>query len=144
MGRMFSIVVAVWAALAATLSYQAPAFAWGSLTDREARLCDDHRILNKIQDKFRYQVKHVPNLPQVSITDFNRIQERRYIPYDDEHPIARRYCAASVLLSDGQKRAIFYLIEDRMWVAGVGDNVEFCVSGFDRWFVYNGQCRVLR
>ena len=27
--------------------------------------------------------------------------------------------------------------------ASIGDNVEFCVSGFDRWMVYNGRCRVL-
>jgi hypothetical protein len=25
-----------------------------------------------------------------------------------------------------------------------GSNVEFCVSGFDRWMDYNGVCRVLR
>jgi hypothetical protein len=31
-----------------------------------------------------------------------------------------------------------------MGFAGMGDNVEFCVSGFDRWYVYNGRCRVLR
>ena len=31
-----------------------------------------------------------------------------------------------------------------MGFVGIGDNVEFCVSGFDRWMVYNGRCRVLR
>ena len=31
-----------------------------------------------------------------------------------------------------------------MGFASIGDNVEFCVAGFDRWMVYNGRCRVLR
>ena len=35
-------------------------------------------------------------------------------------------------------------IEEGMGFASIGDNVEFCVSGFDRWMVYNGRCRVLR
>lgn len=140
MSRFVSIFVAGWAALASVVAFSAPAMAW----DREARLCDDPHILSRIESKFSYQVKHVPHLPQVAITEFQRIQERRYIPFDDEHPIARRYCAASALLSDGQKRAVFYLVEDRMGFVGIGDNVEFCVSGFDRWFVYNGRCNVLR
>ena len=31
-----------------------------------------------------------------------------------------------------------------MGFASIGDGVEFCVSGFDRWNVYNSGCRVLR
>ena len=49
-----------------------------------------------------------------------------------------------MLLSDGRKRSLWYLIEYGMGLASIGDNVEFCVSGFDRWLVYNGGCRVLR
>ena len=144
MVRFFSIVLALWTALAAGLVSTAPAHAWGWNLNHEPRLCDDPHILGRIESKFRYQVRHVPHLPDVEITAFHRIHERRYIPFDEQHPIARRYCAASAMLSDGRKRAIFYLIEDRMGFAGVGDNVEFCVPGFDRWFVYNGRCRVLR
>jgi capsid protein len=49
-----------------------------------------------------------------------------------------------VVQSDGADRDIWYLIEEGMGFASIGDNVEFCVSGFDRWYVYNGRCRVLR
>jgi hypothetical protein len=112
--------------------------------DKLARECDDGTILARITSKFRHQVTYVPNLPDVDITHFGRIHERRYIPYGEKRPIARRYCAATAHLSDGRKRKIWYLIEDRMGFAGVGDGVEFCVSGFDRWHVYNGHCRVLR
>lgn len=62
----------------------------------------------------------------------------------ESRPIARRYCGATARLSDGRKRYVWYLIENPMGYAGVGNNVEFCVTGFDRWYVYSGRCRVLR
>jgi capsid protein len=106
--------------------------------------CAEARHLSRISDRFAYQVRHVPELPDVAITEFRNIYEHRYLPEDEEHPISRRYCGATVLLSDGHSRDIWYLIEGRMGFVGIGDNVEFCVSGFDRWYVYNGACRVLR
>ena len=117
--------------------------------------CANNGVLGRIQSRFRYQVTHVPHLPDVSILEFHNIQENRYEPAQEEWPIARRYCEATVVLSDGSQRNAWYLIEERMGfailAAGVGlanethgSNVEFCVSGFDRWFVYNGACRVLR
>lgn len=121
-----------------------------------ATVCAAPSVLKRITKRFDYQVKHVPNLPQVAIIDFRRIHENRYIPADGlDRPIARRYCQATVELSDGGSREIWYLIEERMGFAtlldGVGladevrgSNVEFCVAGFDRWMVYNGACRVLR
>ncbi|QDZ00989.1 hypothetical protein FQ775_11685 [Nitratireductor mangrovi] len=112
--------------------------------DLTPRDCTDHRILSRITSKFRHQVRHVPHLPDVEIVDFRRVHERRYLPFRENRPVARRYCGATAVLSDGRKRTVWYLIEDRMGFAGIGDGVEFCVSGFDRWMVYNGRCRVLR
>ena len=117
--------------------------------------CANNGVLGRIQSRFRYQVTHVPHLPDVSILEFHNIQENRYEPAQEELPIARRYCEATVVLSDGSQRNAWYLIEERMGFATLaagfglanethGSNVEFCVSGFDRWFVYNGACRVLR
>jgi len=117
--------------------------------------CGNSGVLGRIQSRFRYQVTHVPHLPDVSILEFHNITETRYEPAYEDSPIARRYCAATVVLSDGNQRNVWYLIEERMGFATLaagfglanethGSNVEFCVSGFDRWFVYNGSCRVLR
>lgn len=114
------------------------------LSDLEARACEDPYILSTIVSRFRHQVMNVPHLPDVGITDFRKIHQHRYLPYSKKWPIARRYCGATVELSDGRRRTIWYLVEDGMGFAGVGDNVEFCVSGFDRWLVYNGSCRILR
>ncbi|MCO6050903.1 hypothetical protein NGM99_14050 [Mesorhizobium sp. RP14(2022)] len=107
-------------------------------------VCAEQRYLGRIVSRFDYQVRHVPNLPQVGIESFYNITERRYEPTDDWHPISRRYCTADVVLSDGQRRDIDYLIETDMGFASIGNSVEFCVEGFDRWYVYNGGCRVLK
>ncbi|MBS3650608.1 hypothetical protein KEU06_18510 [Pseudaminobacter sp. 19-2017] len=106
--------------------------------------CAEQRFLNQIYNRFRYQVRHVPGLPDVSILEFRDIHERRYEGDSTDWPIPRLYCGATVVLSDGDIRDMWYLVEYGMGFAGVGNNVEFCVSGFDRWYVYNGRCRVLR
>ncbi|THF58463.1 hypothetical protein [Ollibium composti] len=108
-------------------------------------VCSEPWVLNRITSRFRYQVQHVPHLPDVEIVDFRRIHQHRYLPaLGEKRPIARRYCGAKVALSDGRERAVWYLVEEGQGYAGMGDNVEFCMSGFDRWMVYNGHCRVLR
>lgn len=110
----------------------------------DAGVCAESWVLNRITSRFRHQVRHVPNLPNVEITDFRKIHEHRYLPAGENWPIGRRYCGATVALSNGTDRDIWYLIEEGQGFASIGDNVEFCVSGFDRWMVYNGRCRVLR
>lgn len=106
--------------------------------------CADTRVLGRISERFRWQVRNVPHLPQVEIVDFQRIRETRYQPAHDTWLVERRYCHATAALSDGRSRTVWYLVEKPMGFAGFGSNVEFCVSGFDRWHVYNGNCRVLR
>lgn len=116
----------------------------GAYAEEGSGVCGEAWVLNKITDRFAYQVRHVPRLPDVAITDFRSIRQHRYLPASEQWPIGRRYCGATVALSDGRARTIWYLIEEGQGFASIGDNVEFCVSGFDRWMVYNGRCRVLR
>ncbi len=115
----------------------------GTVWNKQAAECGDSRILRKIERRFRHQVRHVPELPDVEIMEFQRIHQHRYLPTAEDRPIARRYCGATVVLSDGSRPYMNYLIEDEMGFASIGDNVEFCVAGFDRWFVYNGRCRLI-
>ncbi|MGE3646676.1 MAG: hypothetical protein AB7F96_22760 [Beijerinckiaceae bacterium] len=107
-------------------------------------VCGEARVLKRINHRFHYQVRHVPNLPQVTILDFNRIGETRFEPAHKKSPIERRYCHAKVVLSGGYERSVWYLIENPMGFASIGSNVEFCVEGFDPWRVYNSHCRDLR
>jgi hypothetical protein len=144
MHRFTALALGAFAAVAGILTVAGAASAGSFLSNRESRSCEDPHILAKIVDRFHHQTRNVPHLPDVDITDFRKIHEHRYLPYRDNWPIARRYCGATAELSDGRARTIWYLIEDGMGLAGMGDNVEFCVSGFDRWMVYNGRCRILR
>lgn len=142
------------AALLASCFAAGPSLA-ADQVEYDASPCADAHVLKRITNKFAYQVKHVPHLPDVAITDFNNIHQHRYIPAEEDRPIARRYCGATAMLSDGRHREVWYLIEEGMGYATLldgfhlanetrGSNVEFCVSGFDRWNVYNSGCRVLR
>ena len=106
--------------------------------------CAHPRVLARISNRFDYQVRNVPHLPNVSIDAFHRIGQTRYLPAHEDRPVERRYCHARVALSNGKHRTVWYLLENPWGFAGVGTSVEFCVSGFDRWKVYNGNCRVLR
>ncbi len=146
MTRIFSSVLAALVGLAGMSLAPATVKAadLGAYYEDDPGICGQAWVLGKITNRFHYQVTHVPNLPDVRITDFRSIHQHRYLPATEDSPIGRRYCGAKVLLSDGQDRDIWYLIEEGMGFVGIGDNVEFCVSGFDRWYVYNGRCRILR
>jgi hypothetical protein len=122
----------------------APAQAGSLLSEREALECSNERVLTRISSKFRHQAINVHHENSLAISAYDNIHEHRYLDKREDRPIARRYCGADVTLSDGRERTIWYLIERGVGFASVGDNVEFCVSGFDRWNVYNNACRILR
>lgn len=148
MNRFARILLAALACTVAPLSPTPVAFAAdlpGYVGEVASGVCAEPWVLRRITQRFRHQVRHVPHLSNVEITDFRRIHERRYLPaLGEKRPIGRRYCGAKVALSDGRERAIWYLVEEGQGFASIGDNVEFCVSGFDRWYVYNSHCRILR
>ena len=121
-----------------------PVYGRETVVMQDSGMCGQAWVLRAITHRFRHQVTHVPYLPNVAITNFYDIHQRRYLPAYEDRPIGRSYCGAVVALSDGDRRDIWYLIEEGQGFASIGNNVEFCVSGFDRWFVYNGRCRVLR
>ena len=112
----------------------------------ETPLCTDTKMLRKIVKRFDHQARNMLKRPDLAIADFTGIHQHRFIAQDvhKARPIPRRYCHATVLLSNGHDRKIWYLIEGGAGFASLGANVEFCVSGFDRWNVYNASCRLLR
>ncbi|MGO4452328.1 hypothetical protein AB4Y96_25705 [Phyllobacterium sp. TAF24] len=108
--------------------------------------CGRSGVLNRIASRFSYQVHHVPGLQQVAIQDFSEVHQQRYEPSRDPEmsAVSRYYCQATAHLSDGNQRPVWYVVEEGMGFASIGNNVEFCVAGFDRWNVYNGSCRSLK
>ena len=131
------------AVLAAPLGL-ATAQARDMLGDGIATSCDTPWVLSAIQNRFRIQARNVLHNDGLTIDRFSRVHQHRLITDNARRPIERRYCGADVHMSDGRKRYVWYLVEDRMGFTGLGDNVEFCVTGLDRWKVYGGRCRVLQ
>jgi hypothetical protein len=146
MTRLATLVLAALTTLGATVlaGGKAEAADLTGVYTYDPGICGEQWVLRAITHRFRHQVTNVPHLPDVEILDFHGIHQRRYLPAYEDWPIGRRYCGATVALSDGHSRDIWYLIEEGQGFASMGDNVEFCVAGFDRWMVYNGRCRVLR
>ena len=145
MARLQALAAGMAASLAATLAPMTAQAAdpLGSYAVNDD-VCANSAVRSTIKHRFRYQVTHVPQLADVDIVDFYGAYQTRYYPATENSPIARRYCRATARLSDGRDRTVWYLIEYGQGFAGIGDNVEFCVSGFDRWNVYDSHCRVLR
>ncbi len=115
----------------------------GAAAHDHTRQCDDAAILKSISKRFHAQ-SHEVHHDRLRIEAFDRVHQHRASEKSEFRPIARRYCGATATLSDGRRREVWYLIESNARLAGMGNNVEFCVSGFDRWNVYDAHCRVLR
>ncbi len=107
-------------------------------------ICGHRSVVGHIQRNFSYQVAHVPHLPDVEIVDLYGAHVTRSEPSTINSPIERLYCSGTARLTSGEDRPIWYMIEYGQGFASIGDNIEFCVLGFDRWNVYNAACRVLR
>jgi hypothetical protein len=129
----------VFAAIALSALIGAPAYA-GGLNGMVAD-CDNAGILKTIDSRFDHAFL---NKDTIAIESISKVHQHRLEEATDRAPIARRYCGAVATMSDGRERTMWYLIEDGMGLAGIGDNVEFCVSGIDQMKAYDGRCRVLK
>lgn len=140
------VVAAALMAAPVSLAQAADLIAPGAYTAVPDSDCAAPRRLASIERDFSLQAREVHHNPDLKIVAISDIRENRYLPIQqDILSVERLYCQGSAALSDGRTRTIWYLIEYGEGFAGAfGDNVEFCVSGFDRWNVYDGHCRVLR
>ena len=76
----------------------------------------------------------------LKITAYGEIRETAFRPWQSDN-IPRRYCSADVMLSDGKMRVVHYSIIEDGGFAGVGQGVEWCVTGLDRNWAYNPACK---
>jgi hypothetical protein len=129
----------VFAAVALNIFIVAPAFAGG--LNGSVVSCDNSGVLKTIDTRFDHAFL---NKDTIAIDSIDKVHQHRLEEATERSPIARRYCGAVATMSDGKERTMWYLIEDGMGLAGMGDNVEFCVSGLDPMKAYDGRCRVLK
>jgi hypothetical protein len=100
--------------------------------------CD--AAFRKIADGFATKENRFWN-SNLRILGFERVRE---IAFDSwaENTIPRRFCSAVALMSDGRKRSVRYWIGEDTGFIGASWGVEWCVTGLDRNWAYNPECKM--
>jgi hypothetical protein len=150
MGRsVLPIVLAISVAIGGSVT-SAGAAGWleknfwlsGPRYDSNVPLCDESRPLDKIVARFATKEGRFWN-SALTIVGFEKIQEVAWEPWASG-TIPRRFCTASVLVSDGKWHRINYSIIEDGGMISASDGVEWCVVGLDRDWAYNPACRAAR
>jgi hypothetical protein len=130
--------------IAAALMFGAAAWPASAVgPDGALPACTDARVISAIEKRFA-KASPVHLGRELAIDRLNRIHEHRLAKPNIARTVSRRHCHATAHLSDGKRRAVWYVIEDGWGFAGHGDKVEFCLSGLDPLHVYGGHCRAIR
>lgn len=129
-------------ALAADYYQAAPAPAV-IVTTAKVPACDDSRVLAQVEDQFEYGApRTIP--AALAVVEFSGLFEKAYQPMGGHKEIERRYCQGTALISSGEQRTFYYVIEYPLGFAGVGWRAEGCVLGLDPWKIYGANCESLR
>lgn len=130
--------------LVANLSMQAgAAYAW-PFTDSSPQ-CNarwvDRLIKFHFAEKFRHYNEAGLRLQQIVNPALTYERQR-----DKYHEVGRQFCHATVALSDGSRRDMWYLIADPWGFAGVPGthSLDFCVVGLDPNHFYGKDCSTIR
>jgi len=106
-------------------------------------VCSDTAVLGAIDHNFDYRNAHYLHA-NLDIADLQGVHETYERPADSTHLIGRTYCEGTAVMNDNRARPVWYVVETTMGFAGIGENVEYCVSGLDPWHVYGANCTSLR
>ena len=106
--------------------------------DNNVPLCSEHGPLDRIVSRFASKENRFWN-SDLELVGFEKIREVAWEPWSSG-TIPRRFCTASVLVSDGKWRQINYSIIEDAGMIGNGYGVEWCVVGLDRNWAYNPSC----
>jgi hypothetical protein len=101
-------------------------------------LCEEREPLNMIRRRFGTKEGKFWN-SDLKVVGFDRIEEVAWQPWAPG-TIPRRFCKASVLVSDGVRRPMYYSITEDGGMIGIGIGVDFCVVGLDREWAYQPDC----
>jgi hypothetical protein len=115
---------------------------WLSGPRYDGRVAECEQALGTISGQFQEKESQFWN-SALQITGFGRVHETAFRPWQSDN-IPRRFCSADVMLSDGKMRAVHYSIIEDGGFAGFGQGVEWCVTGLDRNWAYNPNCRAAK
>jgi hypothetical protein len=98
-------------------------------------------LRNRVDGKFRHY-----NGTKLHLIDIYNPTLRYERVRDETHNVGRKFCHAKVLMNDGFKRDMWYVLETSWGLAGTPKlaGVEFCISGLDPWKVYGKDCSTIR
>ncbi|MBP1874493.1 hypothetical protein LPJGGPFB_01733 [Ensifer adhaerens] len=112
-------------------------------TSYSAGVCGDASVLGFITSRFEYRAANYLHA-NLSIAEIRNMGQNRLELRDYTHRVEREYCRATAVMTDGEQRSLYYLIERNWGFAGIGRSIEFCVGGLDPWYVYGAHCASLR
>ncbi len=130
-------------ALAASIAFASTGMAeahWSNAHPQALPLCGD--ALGKAANRFASKERIYWN-SSLAIGAAREVREVAVNPWGP-YFIPRRFCTAYVAMNDGLERRIDYVIVAGSGFAGVGYNVEVCVSGLDRNLAYAPDCKMAR
>jgi len=105
--------------------------------------CEDPRVVAQVEDQFEYGAPRM--IPaDLAIVEFSNLMEKAYHPLGGHKEVERRYCQGTVLVSTGEHRTVYYVVEYPMGYAGISWRAEGCVLGLDKWKIYGANCESLR
>lgn len=108
----------------------------------DGRVAPCESALPTITSQFQEKESTFWNSPLV-ITAYGDIHETAFRPWQSDN-IPRRYCTAQAMISDGKLRTVHFSIIEDGGFAGFGQGVEWCVTGLDRNWAWNPNCKAAR
>jgi hypothetical protein len=108
----------------------------------DGRVAPCESALPTITSQFQEKESTFWNSPLV-ITAYGNIHETAFRPWQSDN-IPRRYCTADAMISDGKLRTVHFSIIEDGGFAGFGQGVEWCVTGLDRNWAWNPNCKAAR
>jgi hypothetical protein len=104
--------------------------------------CNDGGVTGLIASRFAERETNFWK-SNLSISEVSQIKPRGFRPNGSDL-IPRRYCTANVQLSNHKKHRLDYIIVEDAGIIGLNYGVEWCISGLDRNYAYDGGCRAAR
>ena len=111
----------------------------GPRYDRKIPACDYSAALDSIIADFRTKEFRFWN-SELRIVGFENIRETAMMPWAAQS-IPRRFCSGTAVINDGARHPIHYSIAEDTGTIGADWGVNFCVTGLDRSWAYNPDCR---